>query len=68
MIVLQDTAAWEDVELQNSQILDKPVRINEVQPQGKDVTEQASCIHYRNFAMLLVKQYCPGTGQPQDIS
>jgi len=65
---LQDTAAWEDVALQNSQIQDKPVRTYEVQHQGKDITQQATCIHLRNFAMLLVKQYYPGTGQPQDIS
>jgi hypothetical protein len=45
MIVLQDTGSWEDVALQNSQIQDKPVRTNEVQHQGKDITEQATCIH-----------------------
>jgi hypothetical protein len=45
MIILQDTAAWEDVALQNPQIQDKSVRTNEVQRQGKDITEQATCIH-----------------------
>jgi hypothetical protein len=45
MIVLQDTAAWEDVALQNSQIKDEPVRTNEVQRQGKDITDQATCMH-----------------------
>jgi hypothetical protein len=40
-ILSQDTPTWEDVALQNLQIQDKPVSTNEVELQGKDITEQA---------------------------
>ena len=60
---LQDIPAWENVELQNVQTQEKPVKTNEVELKGKDITEQVTCVQHTHFAMLPVKVYWPVSGQ-----